>query len=395
MSEVAAAPQHVPAYGVGTLADVLPSVATQVLRAHGLDAAAHGFAAPLAALDGFAPRSACVVLVDGLGLDLLRGAGGYAPFLRRALADEGAALTAGFPTTTSTSMGSFGTGQPPGGHGLLGYTTLVPEHDAVMNLLTWDARVDPLAFQPTATVFERLERAGLRTAMVGPGRFDGSGLTLAALRGGRFLAAEELGNRVRRAAKALRDRHRDLVYLYWGDIDMIGHQVGCGSQQWAEELQFFDRAMQRLRAQLPRDCLLVITSDHGMVDAPLDTAFDLALAPHLLDDVRHRAGEPRVAQLYVRPGAERDVAAAWAEALGERAWVRTRAEAVASGWFGPVSPEFAPRIGDVIVACRGTTVVVDTKVDAPRSLAMVGQHGSLSPAELNIPLIRVLGEGGK
>ena len=37
-----------------------------------------------------------------------------------------APLTAGFPATTATSLGSLGTGRPPGQHGMLGYQVAIP-----------------------------------------------------------------------------------------------------------------------------------------------------------------------------------------------------------------------------------------------------------------------------
>ena len=63
-------------------------------------------------------RRTVVVLVDGLGAQLLARRGGHAPFLRRLLPDPQTAMTidCGFPSTTATSMGSFGTGTLAGSH---------------------------------------------------------------------------------------------------------------------------------------------------------------------------------------------------------------------------------------------------------------------------------------
>ena len=74
---------------------------------------------------------------------------------------------------------------------------------------------------------------------------------------------------------------------------------------------------------------------------------------------------------------------AWAQ---DAAWVATRAEAAASGWLGEVHPEVAPRLGDVIVACRGRFALYLDERDPARG--MVGQHGSLTPDELRVPLRR-------
>ena len=75
---------------------------------------------------------ACVFLVDGLGWELLRAHPDEAPFLTSLLGTSfggsGRPLTAGFPSTTATSLASVGTGLPPGAHGLAGYTVREPGH---------------------------------------------------------------------------------------------------------------------------------------------------------------------------------------------------------------------------------------------------------------------------
>ncbi len=127
-------------------------------------------------------RSACVVLLDGLGLELLADAGADAPFLSGLL--DGTGLLAGCPTTTATSMGSFGTGLTPGVHGLLGYEVLDPDRGVLLNELKWDAGTDPLRWQPYPTVFGTLAAAGVAVTRIGNPEFRDSGLTAAALRGG-------------------------------------------------------------------------------------------------------------------------------------------------------------------------------------------------------------------
>ena len=63
-----------------------------------------------------------------------------------------------------------------------------------------------------------------------------------------------------------------------------------------------------------------------------------------------------------------------------------RDEAIKEGWFGPVDPALTDRIGDVVAACAGTAAVVATKTE-PRESALIGMHGSLTPAEQLIPAL--------
>ncbi|NYF96788.1 alkaline phosphatase family protein [Janibacter cremeus] len=361
---------------------VLPSVATS-LGVPGLAKGGDRHLAPA--------RRTVVVLVDGLGAQLLARRGGHAPFLRRLLHDPQRAvqLDCGFPSTTATSMGSFGTGTLTGVHGLVGYEAYDPGTDTVFNELSWEDGPEPHQWQPHPTVFEAAQDAGIAVTRVGPGYFDGSGLTNAALRGGAFVAARSLAERVDATVTAVRARPRSLVYLYWGDVDKIGHVHGSDSWQWGEELEEVDAQLARLANLLPPDTSLHITADHGMVDVPLDARPDVAQEPDLDAGVRHLSGEPRCLQLHVQEGSLEDVLSAWRTRLGDDAHVIAGEEAIEAGWFGPVADEVRPRIGDVIAAMTGPVAVVDSRRHRPLLRGLIGVHGSITADEVAIPWLEL------
>ncbi len=335
-----------------------------------------------------APR-VCVLMVDGLGAGLLDRFAAHAPFLA-GLRATGAELTAGFPSTTATSLASLGTGLTPGEHGLLGFEIYLPALGRPMNCLAWNPAVDPLTLQPQATTFERAVAGGVSVSRIGPRSFNGSGLTEAALRGGRYLAAETPGQRVAAAAGALREGDRSLVYVYFGDLDRTGHASGCESPAWRYQLEHVDRLAEQLADALPPDGLLLVTGDHGMVDVPDHARYDVARTPALDAGVELVAGEPRAVYVHTRAGAAADVLAAWQQRLSHLAWVVSRDEAIGQGWFGPsVSAQMAARIGDVVVAAREPVAVVDSRRMSPELLSLVGMHGSLTAAEQLVPLLSV------
>src|SRR5699024_865863 len=108
-----------PAYGSGTISDVVPSA----LAVLGLPDTTDRL--DLHPLLGPAPvRRLCILLVDGLGAHQLAAAPDVAPFLtsRTAPATSGRmrVIGTGFPSTTAVSLSSLGTGLPPGEHGLVG-----------------------------------------------------------------------------------------------------------------------------------------------------------------------------------------------------------------------------------------------------------------------------------
>ncbi len=336
----------------------------------------------------------CVVLVDGLGARMLAERGGHAPFLRSHLPDS-LTLTSTFPSTTAAAITAVGTGELPGVTGMLGYSVRDPSSGGVLNLIRWDGTsLSPRAWQRHDTLFEQLtarRAAGEElpdVVSVGPARFVGSGLTEAALRGMRNVSAESLAERVDAAAAQLRRPDVAAVYLYWGDVDHVGHEHGWGSWQWGEEVTAADGELARLARSLPRGTLLIITADHGMVD--VTDRVDVAHTPALAQDVDLVAGEPRANHVYTAAGTASAVAARWREELGETAWVLERDELVARGLLGDVAPDRLDAVGDVVALMRGRHAVVDSRTQSPASLTMVGMHGSLTREEMLVPLVRTV-----
>lgn len=333
-------------------------------------------------------RTAVVVLIDGLGERLLARNSGYTPFFR-SLASTRTHLSAGFPSTTANSLSSLATGRLPGGHGVVGYRLLDPEKDIVFNQLTWDLDVDPVAWVPDATLFERLGGAGVDVVSLGEAKFAGRGLNRASMRGGRFRASKTLEERCEQAIAEVRSPGRRLVYLYWGSLDKSGHVHGTASSQWCEELEHVDHALSRLAESLPKDSTMVVTADHGMVDVDHAARLDVADHPELRSGVRHLGGEPRAVHIYAEDSARADVVAAWRETLGGRALVLPGDEAIARGWFGPVDPRVRGRIGDIMVICDAGFSVVDSEQDSAGALALIGHHGATTADELEVPLLVV------
>lgn len=366
-----------PRYGSAALSDVLPSV---------LDAL--GVPGENNALALGAERRACVLLVDGLGWELLRAHRSEAPFLNQIADGSAVVLTAGFPTTTTTSLTSLGVGAPAGQHGMTGYQMRIPGSTRVLNALQWDRRIDPREWQPCKTGLQRAEAAGVRVTSVAPAEFAGSGLTDAALRGGRYVGVDDPDDRADAASQVMHGAGPSLTYVYYGDVDRTGHVYGCDSPEWRGALRTADAFVARLVTGLPPDALLAVTADHGMVDIDRSMVVDVADNPALQVGVEVLAGEGRCRFVHVRPGAERDVLAIWHEELGDGFCVLTRNETIAAGLLGPiVTAAAAARIGDLVVLARDRGAVFDRRVDSSRVVALIGQHGSLTPAEMLVPLL--------
>ncbi len=370
-------------YAGRSLTELVPSVLASL--------GAQGFANPL----GIEPlRAACVFVVDGLGQEQVLENADAAPNLAEACRVT-EPLTVGFPSTTAASLGSLATGVPPGEHGLVGYTVPLDGYERPMNLLLWelyghgpDAPLEvefpPETFQLAPTLLERSAAIGFEVTIVGPPEHEGSALTRAILRGGRYVGASSLPELVDAVEANLVDGRP--VYAYHPGLDFFGHVTGPGSARWLDELEAIDSTVATIADRLPPDTALFVTGDHGMITVEQEDLIDPADEPELEAGVRFLAGEGRARHVMVVPGAQTDVLTIWRELLGDRMWVLTRDEAIDAGWFGPrVADAVRGRIGDVVAAAHAPVAVVQRDVD-PLQASLVGHHGSLTDAERLVPL---------
>lgn len=340
-------------------------------------------------------RRIAVIMVDGLGAAHLRRFAGHAPFLKSAQQAAGSrVLTVPFPTTTAASLSSLGTGLTPGTHGLVGYDVLDPERGLVINQLGgWDPGTDPLTWQPHPTVFEQVTAADheAEAVTVSLPKFGDSALTQASLRGTRFVAASTLHARFQKARQELTAGPPRLMYLYLNELDKTGHRHGVGSADWLHALEEIDGAVRRLSGQVPPDTLLLVTGDHGMIDVPESGRIDYSQDARLIDGIAHTAGDPRFVQLHFAEDASEDVREhtrqAWLDVYGNRAWVLTRQQACAAGWFGEVTDRVMPRIGELIIAPFEPIALFDGRRVGEHAFEMVGQHGAPTKAEREVPLL--------
>jgi predicted AlkP superfamily pyrophosphatase or phosphodiesterase len=369
-----------PVSGIPYLADVVPSVLAAMR--------VPGFAGNIELQGDIA--GACVLLIDGLGAELLDAHTDDAPVMAEL---RGRTLQAGFPSTTAAGLASVGTGRRSGEHGLVGYSFRMPDV-GVINALRWrphpwgdDLRdqIPPEQVQPMPTTFERAASTGVSVSVVSGAEFTRSGLTRAVLRGGRYVGVQALGDLAAQVRAAVTDG--GFCYGYHSELDLLGHLYGPGSPAWKLQLRQVDRLVESVMDGLPPGGLLAVVADHGMVAVEDKDVIDIDVCEPMLDGVESIGGEPRARHVYVADGALDMVLATWRDMLADRAWVTSRDEAIAAGWFGDrVGDDVRPRIGDVVAAARGSAAVVRRSVE-PLESALIGHHGSLTDAEQRIPLL--------
>ena len=79
--------------------------------------------------------------------------------------------------------------------------------------------------------------------------------------------------------------------------------------------------------------------------------------------------------------------------FGDKAWVMSRDEVLDDGWLGPgpIPVSSRRRLGDVALLAREPVGFIDPAM--PRERQLVGAHGSLTAAEMLVPLVAASGRG--
>lgn len=324
-------------------------------------------------------KQVVVMLIDGLGWHQLQERLHAAPTLASM---QGSSITTVAPTTTSTALTSFTTGRTPGEHGIVGYRIQV--QGELLNALRWSTpngsaleTLDPLDMQPLEPF------TGAAATVVMSGSFMGSGLTQAHLRNStiapfRFDSALPV-------EVAQRNHGGDrFVYAYYDGIDQVAHMHGLGDY-YSAELAKVDYMVSRVAASLRPGTALVVTADHGQVhvgDAMV------TLDQTMLDMTQHLSGEARFQWLHARPGRDNDLLASATEAHSDVAWVLPVQQILDEQWFGAmVSDDALSRMGDVALVARDD---IGFQVAGKEGPALFGRHGSMTPAELHVPLLTVI-----
>jgi hypothetical protein len=372
---------------VANLASMLPSVPKSFGRL------SEAYLSALLALDGtlnplsLPPRqSYAVILVDGLGVANIKAAGGHAGFLNQKLANS-KSLFSGFPTTTATSLASLATGKQSGAHSFIGYRVFDREISRAINLLNdLGAELPPRKYQELETISEQGVALGKRVLTVGPGEYQGSGFTMATMPASKYLPAKSFEERFAIARSELSEPGT-LIYLYIPELDQLAHRFGTSSQKWLNAIEELDSVLGAFAKVLPKSAGAIVTADHGVIDVPKQSHVYLDEYESMQDLVMI-GGDPRVGFAYFDSSIDLEEKRTSIESeLGTLLDVALVSELVEAGWYQALSPTALKLAPDLVMLPKGDRVIYHRSFAKPKSLEMIGQHGGMTKAEWEVPLL--------
>ncbi len=338
-------------------------------------------------------RQVVVWVIDGLGYDYLRAQVG-AVHLNRALQGR---MTSVFPPTTASAITTFLTGDAPQQHGLTGWFVYFRELGSILTVLPGRARYGGSGYGTGGIDAAKLlqhrpfaDRIGVESFNLSPMYIVDSEFNRAHLGASAAIGYKNLAQLCDTTLAVCHRPGRRYLFLYWPELDSIGHRAGIWSEQARDHLLELDHAFGQLCEGLQgTDTLLLVCADHGQLDTAPELTLQLDEHPVLAQSlVLPLCGEPRAAYCYLRPGCESRFEDTIASRFGELASVYPSAQLIEEGWFGLgiPHPRLAERIGDRLLLMRHRATVRDWLIQEPR-YQMVGVHGGLSREELWVPLV--------
>ena len=313
-------------------------------------------------------------------------------------------LTSQFPSTTSAQVTTIHSGLPVAEHGVYEWHVLEPALNRLITPLLFSfagdsgretliGLLDPEDVFPAESLHARLAAAGIRSTVAQPAAFAFSTPNRALLRHADVLPFSGPNEGLAAAASALAatDVAYALIYLHEGDALM--HAVGPDDPAVDETFAAALTAIEQ--APFPSQTLVLLTADHGM--SPVDPERTIyvnhvwpALATHLETGADGKplapAGSCRDLFLHVRDGHVDEVLRGLGDRLDGTADVVATEALIAEGIFAEPSPRLRARLGDIVVLPNHGEAVYWHEPD--RFVQHLhGQHGGLSPQEMEIPLL--------
>ena len=335
-----------------------------------------------------------LTLADGVGMNMVE----MLPedsFLPSHLHNE---ILTVFPSTTSVALTSLTTAQWPSEHAVMGWWTYLPELNGVATILQYTDRggadltqkgIDPGRTFPVKSVWPQMNRDVL---IVVPERIRGSvyssyfngGLASA---GYRSLpeAIDIVSQRVMDASEP------SFTYLYVPRVDSVAHLHGIARPEVRHALVGVDNELARLHAAIGSKGRMVVTADHGLLDATAPQRHTLRanreIQPLMISPP---SGDARVMYLPTWAWAGERMRRYFDRRFGEKFAVIDLDEAIKLEMFGPEPPSEVAmhRLGNQIAISTGADMLEYSAARGPGRMVQLNcHHSGLTPEEMQIPFI--------
>lgn len=319
-----------------------------------------------------APRNVVLLLLDGLGQNILMEHLPEDSFLRR---HQTASLSSVFPPTTTAAATALETGLFPSQSGWLGWT------------IFWPPLEKNVALYPNTTddgshaSVEHIGNTYLTVQQITHVIREQSGISAVSISEQGDIYAKTLDQVLAEVSRVCREPGQHFVYAYVNEPDHTLHRRGCHAKAVRKWLLEVDEQLKYLNCP---DSLFLLTADHGFIDVDPLCLEDYPELENTL--LRKPSIEPRALNLFVKPGREGDFLTLWKQTVGDSYTLYTRKQVLEKDLFGPRPhhPMLEEMLGDYLAVANTPLTLFPN----PSYLKfMKATHGGMTAEELTVPMI--------
>lgn len=322
-------------------------------------------------------RNIVYVLIDALGVEILRKNRLVSPHLNQDMISK---ITAVFPSTTVSSTTSVLTGLPPVTTGWLGWCQYIKEEDKsvifFMNKDYYDASTNfetniSETYCPVRQLYDLIEKQNndVKTKEIFPAFKEKKHST--------FMA------QCKTIVSTCKEHGKHFIYTYWDQLDSIMHEKGPDSLEARNMLSTIEKGYSYLKETLEDDTIVVLIADHGQVDV---CPIELRRYLDLWDTLKHEPSiESRAAAFFVKEDCHDEFVRLFNHYFRNYFLLLKKEEALQMNLFGygKKHPKLDEFLGDYLA------IAIDHyyfKMAEGNSF-MKGQHAGILEEEMMVPLI--------
>lgn len=333
------------------------------------------------------------LLIDGLGYNFLTKVVPNLPGY-----PELSNISTIFPSTTSVVLSSIESGMTPAEHGIIAWQVylkeiggiILPFRDSLIlskNFKLSSVGINTILPEPRMLMRISERKKTLLQYQEAPTRPHDHTLKDTDIN----YHANHLDMLVGLRRAVLQDNH-DFIYAYTDVIDHAQHRYGLSTEEAAHSVKAFFHDFEKilLPALIRSDYNLVITADHGAIDAStkISVNHDDKMMDYL---VMPPYGDPRIRYFHVESGKEDKFERYFNNKYGKYSMLLRSDDAIKTGIFGStgITGSIRTRFGTHIAIMKGHGTFEYNYPVAPskHKWSTVGHHSGMSEDEMRIPLI--------
>lgn len=306
-------------------------------------------------------------------------------------------ITSQFPSTTTAHVTSVITGKDVSTHGFFEWFTYDSKINEVFTpfLFDYEGKEEIL---PKDNLFKELKENGVCSTIITPNYINNSYYSRELFKDGKvkgYDSVEEMFDILLQGIK--KDKGKNFYYIYYPQIDSIGHEYGMSSYKAYFEINNFIKALDNFYNNVldkgVNEGIFILSADHGQMEIK-DRIYLNELIPnideYMLKDSKGKSivpvGYNRDMFLYIKKEFETYVYELLKEKFKDKGEIYLVKDLIDKGVFINPSETLLSRMGNiVIIPYDGYGVWWFEK--GKYEISLKGSHGGLTKDEMEIPLL--------